>query len=189
MTGRYDYRSAKGWLRPEEREYLKHIAGAVVYRPATVIVNIGTEYGASLVCFREGNIDAIIYGIDINIEPTPKDLDVHLIEGNSALLWQEGIDEWFETDFDILFVDGDHEYEGVRADTLYTKRVRIGGYAIFHDCYDYAHPYIDGHPVTHRVVPGVNLAVEQWYSRNDIGCWDEQGPVGTMRIFKRLSCV
>lgn len=36
--------------------------------------------------------------------------------------------------YDVLFIDGDHSYEGVKNDTInYESIVRIGGYIIFHD--------------------------------------------------------
>jgi predicted O-methyltransferase YrrM len=35
---------------------------------------------------------------------------------------------------DLIFVDGDHSYEGVRADWLnYRDKVRVGGLVLFHD--------------------------------------------------------
>jgi len=36
--------------------------------------------------------------------------------------------------YDILFIDGDHSYQGIRLDTInYLSIVRQGGYVIFHD--------------------------------------------------------
>jgi len=36
--------------------------------------------------------------------------------------------------YDVLFIDGDHSYDGVKNDTIhYTPMVRSGGYVIFHD--------------------------------------------------------
>jgi hypothetical protein len=36
--------------------------------------------------------------------------------------------------YDVLFIDGDHSYEGVKSDTInYLPMLRDGGYVIFHD--------------------------------------------------------
>lgn len=181
----HDYRTARGWLKSEEREYLVHIAG--VAPKNALILNIGTEYGASLVCFRTGNRFAEIIGLDLDNSQAPQDLNVTYITGDSAYYAEQAM-TWLGRQVDILFIDGDHTYDGVRADITYTDCVRIGGYAIFHDCYDYANPYDSNNsPVIHKVVPGVNKAVREW--SRDNRCWVEQGPVGTMRIFKRISCV
>ena len=161
---KYDYRTAKGWLRPEEREFLFGVAQ--VAGDNGVIVNIGTEYGASLVCLRMGNYSCSIYGLDIDNSKAPHDLRIHYFDGDSGK-WVVGLAVWLKKPIDVLFIDGDHTYEGVVADTPYTEQVRAGGYAIFHDCYDYDKPY----------------AVQGWYLANKD--WQELGPIGTMRVFRR----
>jgi len=180
-----NYRTAKGFLRPEEREFLHHIAKSA--GNLGVILNIGTEHGASLVCFREGNPTCIICGMDLDNSKAPDSLGVEFITGDSSKLF-----ELFGRAYpvvDVLFIDGDHTYQGVIADTSYTHLVDIGGYVIFHDCYDFHRPYNSaGEPRVHDLVPGVNQAVSEWYTSFS-NCWREQGSVGTMRIFKRLSCV
>ncbi len=171
------YKDAKGWLRPEEREALVKYARDVRYQEIPVIVNIGVEYGASLACLRAGAPHASIYGIDIDISKAVSNYHCKLIEADSSLFWMEWPD-WKE--LDLLFVDGDHTYEGVRDDTMWTTFVRVSGYPIFHDCYDYDDP-----SVVHKLVPGVNQAVEEWLGRQDDN-WVERKSVGTMRIFRRL---
>lgn len=180
----YDHRTAKGYLRPEEREFLRFVAGTA--GQDGVIVNIGTEYGASLVCFRLGNSNCDIVGIDIDNSKAPKDLRIDFVDGDSSKLFDVIRQAW--PIIDVLFVDGDHSYQGALADTTYAELVDIGGYVIFHDCYDYAFPRKGGQLNIHELVPGVNQAVSQWYGTFE-RCWIEQGPVGTMRIFKRLTCV
>lgn len=181
---KHDYKEARGWLRPEEREYLHWVAGdAGIHKP--LILNIGTEYGASLVCLKMGNPTAEIIGLDLDNSKVEQDLNVTYVTGDSAEYAEQAM-TWLGRELDVLFVDGDHTYEGVSADTVYTDYVSIGGYAIFHDCYDYAKPRVNGLLHVHEIVPGVNKAVSDWYEGED--CWAEQGPVGTMRIFKRLTC-
>ena len=179
------YKNAKGYLRPEEREYLHHIAAHAGLEG--VILNIGTEYGASLVCFRLGNVDCTIIGMDLDNTKAPDGLGIVYVTGDSSKLF-EVVSRAYPI-VDVLFIDGDHTYQGVLADTAYTQLIDIGGYVIFHDCYDFHRPRnVAGEPRIHDLVPGVNQAVSEWYETFN-GCWSEHGSVGTMRIFKRLSCV
>ncbi len=171
------YRTAKGWLRPEEREALVKYAREVRYQTVPTIVNIGVEYGASLACLRAGARHAVIYGIDIDISKAVSNYHCRLIQTDSRLFWMK----WPEIEIDLLFVDGDHTYEGVRDDTMWTTCVRTSGYVIFHDCYDYDDPSI-----VHKLVPGVNKAVTEWFSRNNES-WVERDSIGTMRIFRKIS--
>ncbi|MBT4430749.1 MAG: hypothetical protein HOC91_09575 [Nitrospinaceae bacterium] len=40
-------------------------------------------------------------------------------------------------DVDLVFIDGDYSYEGVKSDyERFGWRVRVGRTAIFHDCFD-----------------------------------------------------
>jgi len=171
------YKDAKGWLRPEEREALVKYASKVESKFQPIIINIGVEYGASLACLRQGAASAIIYGIDIDISKAVSSYHSELIEADSRTLWEQ----WPEgRAVDLLFIDGDHSYDGVCDDTNWTFFVRKWGYVIFHDCYDYEDPSI-----VHRLVPGVNQAVEEWLEKYK-SLWMEEEAVGTMRIFKRV---
>lgn len=174
-----DYMEAKGWLRQDEREGLFKLAGGV--RDGGIILNIGVEYGASLACLRVGNLDARLIGIDIDCSKVADPIlrrQCELIEGDSSKL----VDEWFGYEIDLLFIDGDHSYEGVKRDLAWIQYVRPGGYVVFHDCYDYDDP-----SVIHRLVPGVNQAVEEWAHGPSMFYFLEQEPVGTMRIFRRVA--
>lgn len=68
-----------------------------------------------------------------------KDLGSTIIEKNSLL--QSTVDEVSavlgETRVDLLFIDGDHSYDGVKLDyENYKKFVRPGGLIVFHDIVD-----------------------------------------------------
>lgn len=198
MRKMIDYKNARGWLRPEEREALVEFAKDIGVNESEVIVNIGVEYGASLACLRAGNPIAQIYGIDIDTDKAVDNYDCNLIKADSSLLvhvWEvegEGID--------LLFIDGDHTYEGVKRDLKWIDFLRPGGHVIFHDCYDYDDPSLE----VHGVCPGVNQAVEEWWSgeiviAGNIGLdpskahtfipppmFAKRESVGTMRIFRRV---
>lgn len=58
-------------------------------------------------------------------------------EGNSR---DENIINQISDEFDILFIDGDHSYDGAMNDfKVYSKMVKKGGYIIFDDYNDYIH--------------------------------------------------
>jgi len=178
------YKTAKGWLTDQEREALVFYANEMFQQnqsnPATII-NIGVEYGASLVCLRHGNPTARIIGIDIDISKCQA-TTTQLVEMDSGALGRAWEQYTEYSEIDLLFVDGDHSYEGVVRDLVWTTYVRPGGYILFHDCYDWP----PSPPKTvHTTCPGVNKAVEEWLQANQ-EIVVEQNYVDTTRIFRRI---
>jgi cephalosporin hydroxylase len=56
---------------------------------------------------------------------------------------------------DLLFIDGDHTFEGVKADyELYADLVRAGGAIAFHDIVDGPHEFVGGVPDFWRSIRG-----------------------------------
>jgi predicted O-methyltransferase YrrM len=82
-------------------------------------------------------------------------LDVRLIVGDSH-------DIELETgDVDIVLIDGDHTYEGTRADfERFGRRVRVGGHVLFDDAFD--GPFAPGHSET------VGRVVEELQAGNEL---------------------
>lgn len=173
-----NYMTAKGFLTDNERRALVHYARDTRLEHG-VIVNIGVEYGASLVCLFHGNPAARIFGIDIDVSKNLVSY-VWLLEMDSG----EAAKSWWPADkeIDLLFVDGDHSYEGVVRDLYWTYFVRPGGYVLFHDCYDW--PPAPPKQV-HSICPGVNQAVREWAEIN-AEFYNERDHVDTMRIFRRI---
>lgn len=89
-----------------------------------------------------------------------------LIEGDSH---DPAIIDQAEGPFDAAFIDGDHSYEGVRADWLnYSPLIRSGGLVAFHDTW----------PNAERVEPGIvrfvdelrhQLPSHEWTSPDGVG--------------------
>jgi predicted O-methyltransferase YrrM len=176
MTIPEEVKSARGWLAPEERELLYRLARET--GPGATILNIGVEYGASLVCLHHGNPLAHLHGVDLNVRHDQSGVSrerLTLHELDSAVLAQS-----WATPLDLLFVDGDHSEAGVLADTRFCDWLRAGAAVVFHDCYEW-----DGSGRVHQVCPGVNAAVASWALR--VGPdFIELPPVVTSRVFRRL---
>jgi predicted O-methyltransferase YrrM len=61
---------------------------------------------------------------------------LHLIRDDSHKLdvWERVVAILHDQQLDLLFIDGDHTYQGVRSDfEMYSSLVRTGGMIVFHD--------------------------------------------------------
>jgi len=126
-------------------------------RKHEVIVEVGTCHGgmtwflAHLPNFKK-IISVDLPGSEFGGGPTPRDLevirnwvsteyDVTLCTGNSQIpeTVKEVADELGSAQVDVLFIDADHSYDGVKKDfELWSPLVRNGGTIIFHDVVDHA---------------------------------------------------
>lgn len=111
-----------------------------------IICDIGSSGGGTIRLFShlaEGEADII--SIDIDNTPLRQAAFPHLVGANQKL-WvihassyadqtiSQVKDYLGERKIDLLFIDGDHEYEGVKKDfELYSPLVRQGGIIGFHD--------------------------------------------------------
>lgn len=172
------YLTARGWLTEKERRFLFKTAEGIT-TPSPTFLNIGVEYGASVVCMMEGNPDAFIYAVDID---TSKYEDrwggrLHL-EKNDSIQYLQSTPE--SDRFDFAFVDGDHSYEGALGDAIESgKRIKHGGILAFHDCYSWDIP-----KGTHAICPEVNQAIEFWF-RDYSFRFEELPYVDSIRVFRR----
>lgn len=171
---------ARGWLTDAETECL--ITAAREVERGGTIVNVGVEYGKSVICFLEGRRDhsVQVLGIDIDLAPWkemgyPRVQGLYVFEtdsGHFAIGW--------ERKCGLIFIDGDHTYEGVRRDLLWAERLLPGAQIIFHDCYSWPP---DPPRTIHRICPEVNQAVEEWFRENE-GNFYELEPIHSMRRFR-----
>lgn len=162
MVTSYDISRDFGLLRPCEIRVLKQLLHRL---PAgAVVVNIGAGSGTSALAFAEEGADITLYSVDISsggplggfegernafaraglLERLPLQ-----ILGDSAEIGRG----WIGGAVDLVFVDGDHEAEHVRADIQAWKpHVKAGGYMLFHDYYNPQWP--DVGPVVDEVMAG-----------------------------------
>jgi predicted O-methyltransferase YrrM len=132
-------------------EFAGLLAAVLKRRPATV-VEIGRATGGTLwaLC-RAAADDATLVSVDLPDGPfggrdasdetiarlegfAGPDQRLHLIQGNSRE--PETVERVRDvvSAIDVLFIDGDHTYEGVKADyVLYSPLVTSGGLIVFHD--------------------------------------------------------
>jgi predicted O-methyltransferase YrrM len=107
------------------------------------VLEIGTSKGGSLYLFSKvAHPSATLVTVDLNIRNQEllrsfarRQQRIELIEGNSTEhetivkirnIFPEGVD--------LLFLDGDHSYHGVKKDfEIYSSFVRPGGWIVFHD--------------------------------------------------------
>lgn len=149
-----NYKEIEGWLTDKEAEFLAESA------KGKLCLEIGTFKGKSTTCLSKTarkvfTIDIFAYS---KIEDTIKNLEslknVELIPAFStqaAYLFNDFF-------FDLIFIDGDHEYESVKEDiACFKNKLKRGGMLIFHD-------YVSG---IHGDNFGVKQAVDEYYPSLD----------------------
>lgn len=96
-----------------------------------IYLEIGVMHGRSLAFARKFS-EGKIYGIDQNneLEPEVRKMDINFIHASS----NEAVKNW-TLPIKVLFIDGDHSYQGVKDDFLnFSPFVKDDGVIFFHDC-------------------------------------------------------
>lgn len=99
-------------------------------------LEIGVQHGRSLTFAREWSKGRVV-GVDIDenhdFDERLKNYDNwEFLRGNA----NEVVKSW-KRKIDVLFIDGDHTYEGVKKDwEAWSPFVKKGGIVFFHDCDD-----------------------------------------------------
>lgn len=124
-------------LEPWELEYLFSVATYV----SGDILEIGRYSGGSTVVLASANKSSNIWSIDLHPQDDERlkkifhelkiGSNVELIEADSGTFYDSMIKE-----LDLLFIDGDHSYEGCMRDIkVWWPKLKVGGHMILHDCY------------------------------------------------------
>lgn len=125
-------------------------------------------YGGGSACLvlqrPNTNVVSIDLGIPIPSEVVVKNvekLNIHknkylYVKSNSQdIKTAEKVKEYLG-EVDVLFIDGDHSFSGVKKDfEIYSKFVKLGGYIVFDDYYDSVH------------APGVRIFVDKHLQREN----------------------
>lgn len=124
-------------LDPWEMEYVFTIAT----RARSGIVEIGRFNGGSAFMMSCANPKTPIYSIDIapqNDERLKSLFAEHRVGANVRLIVGDSQKGRYDdiSGVDLLWIDGDHSYEGCMADLMnWYPKVSPGGHILFHDCY------------------------------------------------------
>jgi predicted O-methyltransferase YrrM len=158
-------------LTQAERVFLKEAAERVALRfgKSALFVNIGVGLGGSVWCLRAGAHTAQIIGIDIDPDSDASGCEFwHADSRRCADRVTEPIH--------LLFIDGNHEYHGVKADILaWVPKVAPGGLIAFHD-----------YQINEHIQPmtqGVKRAVDEYVSAD---LWHCAHRVDSIKSFQRL---
>lgn len=167
------------FIKPGERCLLYAMAAEIAKRfERPIVVNIGVSWGASLHCLVTGAPSAIPVAVDIDLDNRP-------VQNRGALsrVAFMGVDSntyglRFKRPVHLLFVDGGHEYETIKADIeAWIPHIPTGGIVIFHD---YAPT-----PRDRDRLAGVERAVDEWHGENP-DCWLQVVRVDSMVVFERV---
>lgn len=134
----------------KEQELAGFIAMVADLEPLNTIVEVGAFAGGTLWAWHQ--LGARVIGVDLPPPgypdgPQVNDLGMTVICGDShdPATRDQLLVELDGDPIDMLFIDGDHTYEGVKADyELYAPLVRLGGFIGFHDiCLHAQMPFIE----------------------------------------------
>lgn len=95
-----------------------------------IYLEIGVDKGRSLSVARKvANPGVAVYGVDIR--PSPRIRGTKFIRSDSVIAGRK----WRSGHVSLLFIDGDHSYEGCISDIYaWLRHARPKGTILFHDC-------------------------------------------------------
>lgn len=147
-----DLQQAFRYLFPAELDLLQELARSLPFFP--VVINIGAGAGTSGLAFMEARDDLRLTTVDIQEEDSPFGcLFAERKELAAAGYWTDFGGRWTQVhmdsflygndyliatfpapEVDLVFIDGDHSYEGCKRDIeAWLPNIRPGGYIAIHD--------------------------------------------------------
>lgn len=130
-TAHHDYRA---WQNVAE---LAEVLYRVAHEDVRVVVEIGSAWGGTLYAWSQLPTEPLVFGVTMDHFGLPEyDHGAVVLEGDShdRITLQRLKDQLGGRPVDVLFIDGDHTYDGARQDWLmYAPLVRDGGLVLLHD--------------------------------------------------------
>jgi|TARA_Y100000310_G_scaffold309815_1_gene354335 predicted O-methyltransferase YrrM len=123
---------------------LDTVEGALLWKyskkTSDSILEIGRGYGGSTVLLLEATAgtNRIITSIDCNpdIINNKCKKSFHQYNNRLKLINEFSSKAIIKYNYDLLFIDGDHTYNGVKADTtIHWEKLNVGGFVVYHDYY------------------------------------------------------
>lgn len=121
-------------------------------KPGQVYLEVGVDKGKSLSIARMVAQEGVeVYGVDLRDDPMIP--NTHFLHGDSS-----EIASAFGEEISVIFIDGDHTYEGCKADIdAWYPHMTKDGVMTFHDC--------------DATSPGVEKAVAEFAKKNNLEVW------------------
>jgi hypothetical protein len=116
-------------------------------------LEVGVDKGRSLWVATQVRKDVRICGVDVRVDPMI--LGTEFTQGDSV----EVSKTWADKSIDLIFIDGDHTYEGCKRDIIaWMPKLKDNGVMLFHDCDESS--------------PGVVWAVAEYYYKSHLQSFD-----------------
>lgn len=134
----------QGYMTLNEVEYLQKTVQMVNTWMNPVFVNIGAGAGTSTIAMAIANISATVFSVDIRADEFEMFTNEHLrlkeiseeVSNRVIRIWGDSkqVGRAFPYNVDLVFVDGDHEKDGITGDIeSWFDKINPGGIICFHD--------------------------------------------------------
>lgn len=113
--------------------------GALLYKYCRkkkdgVLLEIGRKHGGSTAIMASALDSGIVHSIDIVMHQKEVDDNLMFVKDRVRLITCDSKQIAWDRKLDLLFIDGDHSYQGVKNDVRrFAPFVVVGGYIIMHD--------------------------------------------------------